>query len=89
MNTEIIPILNLKCGGCATTIHNKISELPGVQKVVVNHDQNTVEVLHDEDTSRQAITNLLKKLGYPENTDKNSLLTQAKSYVSCMIGRVG
>lgn len=88
MKTEIIPILNLKCGGCATTIHNKVSELAGVQEVIVNNEQNIVEVHHNEQTSREEIVNLLKKLGYPENTDKNSLLTQAKSYVSCMIGKV-
>ncbi len=88
MNHEIITVANLKCNGCANTIRKSISELQGVQQVLVDNDASTVTVDFEESVSKDEITAKLKSLGYPEATAENGLLTQAKSYVSCMIGRM-
>ena len=48
----------------------------------------TVSVNFSEPASKLEIVEKLKSLGYPEATEENGLLTQAKSYVSCMIGRM-
>jgi copper chaperone len=88
MNHEIITVANLKCNGCANTIRKSISELQGVQQVLVDNDASTVTVDFEESVSKDEITAKLKALGYPEATAENGLLTQAKSYVSCMIGRM-
>ncbi|MBK9328091.1 MAG: heavy-metal-associated domain-containing protein [Sphingobacteriales bacterium] len=88
MQSEKIIIANLKCDGCATTIKNKLNELEGVESVMVNHDEDSVTVLHSGAVQREAITQKLHSLGYPEATEENGLLLQLKSYASCMIGRM-
>jgi len=88
MINEIINVANLKCNGCANTIKKSISSLEGVSDVVVDNDEMTVSVNFSEPASKLEIVEKLKSLGYPEATEENGLLTQAKSYVSCMIGRM-
>ena len=88
MNHEIITVANLKCNGCANTIRKSVAELQGVQQVLVDNDASTVTIDFEGVLSRAEIVAKLKSLGYPEATAENGLLTQAKSYVSCMIGRL-
>ncbi len=88
MITEKITIANLKCDGCATTIKNKLSVFDGVSKVEVFNDDDLVVIEHNGKTPRSLFTHKLLSLGYPEATEENGLLTQLKSYASCMIGRM-
>ncbi len=87
MKTEEIKIANLKCGGCATTIKKELFELDGVKEVKVDNDNDSVTVTYKEGI-REAITQRLRNLGYPEATEKNGLLLKLKSYSSCMIGKI-
>lgn len=87
MKTEEIKIANLKCGGCATTIKKELLELDGVNEVKVDNDNDAVTVTYTEGI-REAITQRLHKLGYPEATEKNGLLLKLKSYSSCMMGKI-
>lgn len=86
--TEEFLVANLKCSGCAKTIHNKISQVPGVQNVLVDPEHGSVKIEHDEQTARDVFSKALHDLGYPEIGDDNNLLTQMKSYASCMIGKI-
>ncbi|MEN9344767.1 MAG: hypothetical protein RLZZ60_236 [Bacteroidota bacterium] len=88
MITDDFLVANLKCSGCAKTIQNKLSELPGVLTVKVDPELASVKVEHEESTLRSSISEHLKTLGYPEIGDDNNLLTQMKSYASCMIGKL-
>lgn len=88
MITDDFLVANLKCSGCAKTIQNKLSELPGVLTVKVDPEQASVKVEHEECTLRSSLSEQLKTLGYPEIGDDNNLLTQMKSYASCMIGKL-
>lgn len=88
MQTEKITVANLKCDGCATTIKNKLSAFEGVSRVEVLNDDDLVVIEHDGKTLRSMFTQKLLSLGYPEATEENGLLTQLKSYASCMIGRM-
>jgi copper chaperone len=88
MKTEKLLVANLKCSGCANTITRKILEMAGVSKVVVDPEQDSVTVEHDDKTSRTEIMKALHSLGYPEATEENGLLLQLKSYASCMMGRI-
>ena len=87
MNTTL-EIQNLKCGGCANTIINKLSNLKGVQKVVVDNDTNTVSFDYENKDVLLATQDLLAKLGYPIVGEKNAITTKAKSFVSCAVGRI-
>ena len=86
--TDEFFVANLKCSGCAKTIHNKLCQLLGVQNVLVDPEHASVKVEHDEQTTRDAFNKALHDLGYPEMGDDNNLLTQMKSYASCMIGKI-
>ena len=88
MITDDFFVANLKCSGCAKTIQNKLSEIPGVLTVKVDPEQASVKVEHEESTLRSSLSEQLKTLGYPEISDDNNLLTQMKSYASCMIGKL-
>jgi len=88
MQKEIINIANLKCHGCANTIKKSLSSMEGVSDVIVDNDEMNVTIEFEAPATRAEIVEKLKQLGYPEATEENGLLTQAKSYVSCMIGRM-
>lgn len=78
---------NIKCGGCAKSIKNKLSELTQVSEVLVDFEKGTVDVTLENDTvSREEIAEKLASMGYPE-TGKNNLVHKAVSYVSCAVGK--
>ncbi len=91
MKTIKIEVENLKCNGCASTIKNKISALSGVGSVEVDNDSQVVTIVHDETIEKEKLTTTLKSLGYPEKGTIDGLdgiLTEAKSYVSCAVGKI-
>ncbi len=83
-----IAIQNLKCGGCAATIKNKVSELEGVDTVEVDELEGAVSVEYAPENVLLGIKQKLAALGYPEVDSENGLLTKAKSFVSCATGRL-
>ena len=86
--TENIIVANLKCGGCATSIKNKLKELHGIDSINIDLDSNNINIIHQGIVNRDIITAQLKAIGYPEATEENGLLLQLKSYASCMIGKL-
>jgi copper chaperone len=88
METEKILIANLKCSGCENTIKSRLSEIEGVESVIVNHEEDSVTITHTGKAKREDFTKKLHSIGYPEATEENGLLLQLKSYASCMIGRI-
>lgn len=87
MRTTLL-IQNLKCGGCAATIRKGLQQLDGIDEVQVDNDQSTVSFTYNKEVNYCAAKNKLTHLGYPLIDDDNSLLTKARSYVSCAVGRV-
>jgi len=86
---ETIYIQNLKCGGCATTITKNLSEINGVSHVNVDVAESLVTFTLENAETLEIVKATLKKLGYPEDGEANSLGSKAKSFVSCAIGRIG
>lgn len=81
---------NLKCGGCANTIRKTITKFAGVQNVSVDTENSKIEIeMEDVDNQLTLIKQKLASIGYPEVGSSNNLITEAKSYVSCAIGRMG
>ena len=85
--THSIQILNLKCDGCATSIKKALSALNGVNHVEVDN-KNDIVTFDTDDSHLSEVASTLDKLGYPPVEGKNNLFKRAKSYVSCMIGRM-
>ena len=80
-------VQNLKCGGCANTITNKLTEIEGVSEIQVSVEESLV-TLNCTDSILEKVKETLKKSGYPEDGEANSLSSKAKSYVSCAIGKM-
>ena len=86
--TTNITVQNLKCGGCATTIREKLSKIEGIETVSVVQEESRLTVMHTDAIAEETIKGKLAALGYPAVDDKNSLLTRAKSYISCASGKM-
>ena len=81
-------IQNLKCGGCEATIYNKLSTLNNINDIFVNIDESSLTIDYNSVEDLEAVKEKLFNIGYPILGDENRLITKAKSYVSCAIGRV-
>jgi copper chaperone len=90
MKTSIV-VDNLKCNGCANTIRKDIGHVPGVESVEVDVDSACVTITHDEEPVVAAVRAKLMHLGYPELDSVHGMAKvalNAKSYVSCAIGKM-
>ena len=77
---------NIKCGGCANSIKSKLHKIEGIENIEVNPDKGEVHFYSMDPEAKAKISKVLASMGYPE--DDPSIAQTAKSYVSCMIGRM-
>jgi copper chaperone len=85
-----IQVENIKCGGCASTIKTRLSELASVDACEVDIENGIVSINGDEQ-HRQSVADKLLALGYPETGTAEGLKAakaKAKSFVSCAVGRM-
>ena len=87
MKTSII-VQNLKCGGCANTINNKLSEIENISDIEVKVEESKVSFNYSKEADAFAVKDTLKALGYPSIDDDNNLVSKAKSFVSCATGKL-
>ena len=83
-------VLNVKCGGCAGTLKNKLE--PEFGKIDVDLEvMPRVITIYKENIDEAKLREMLKSLGYPMvDEDLNfveGISTKAKSFVSCAIGK--
>lgn len=86
----MIEVENIKCGGCANSITNKLTALPGIDSVDVDIDEGRITLGGDE-SQREIVAGELLKMGYPETGTAEGMkaaAAKAKSFVSCAIGRL-
>jgi copper chaperone CopZ len=87
MSTSIqIQVENIKCGGCINSIKKELMNIRGITAVDVSKETETVE-LYGTSIDREEAINKLAEMGYPEKGN-NSLLSKAKSFISCAVGKV-
>ena len=85
-----IEVENIKCGGCEKSIVKGLESMAGVSNIVIDREQQLISVNADA-SLREALIAKLKSMGYPEHGSVSGLdagLTNAKSFVSCAIGRM-
>ncbi|AJR04424.1 heavy-metal-associated domain-containing protein [Siansivirga zeaxanthinifaciens] len=86
MKTSIL-VQNIKCGGCAKTILNKLSEMDSISEITINIEENKVSFNPNTELDILLVKETLKSLGYPSFTDTNNITSKAKSLVSCALGK--
>ena len=88
--TMHIDIDNLKCGGCEKSIIKGLTAMPDVAEIVVDREQQSVRFAGPR-SARDAVVAKLRAMGYPEKGSLAGLeagLANAKSFVSCAVGRM-
>lgn len=85
MTTHQIFVENIKCGGCINSIKTALLKVRGVTSVEIykNEDKVCVSGIAVEN---EVIVAKLSSMGYPQK-GSNNLLSKAKSYVSCAVGK--
>jgi copper chaperone CopZ len=86
METLEFFVENIKCGGCMSGIKNALLEFPGVKSVEIDLEEELITI-QGENLDRTAYIKKVDGMGYPEKGN-NTFLKEAKSYVSCAIGKV-
>jgi len=87
MKTTII-IQNLKCGGCAHTITTKLAALENVENISVDVETSAVSFETKSSEAISLVKNKLAAIGYPVEGEDNSIVSKAKSFVSCATGKM-
>ena len=87
METLEIFVENIKCGGCMSGIKKALLEFKGVKSVEITLEEEKIQI-QGKQLNREAYIKKMDSMGYPEKGN-NTLFKEAKSYVSCAIGKVG
>lgn len=87
MRTTVI-IQNLKCNGCKNAVTKRMGQIDGIS--LIDIDVETSEVTFDYTThnAMEGLRDTLIDLGYPITGDPNTIVSKAKSYFNCAIGKV-
>lgn len=80
-----IKVVNIKCGGCANSIHRSLAALTGVFGVDVNLESGGITVDHTDEVTREQLAAKLLSMGYPE--EGTAPESGDGSFVSCTAGR--
>ena len=65
MNTEVLNVTGVTCGGCVANVERALGALPGVTRVAVSLPRNQVQVEYDERTvDARAVREALQSAGY-------------------------
>lgn len=84
-----ISVENIKCGGCAHTVKKGLLLNKQVSSAEVDVESGLITIEGAKDLDLESIKADLRNLGYPEKNTDNNLLTKARSFVSCAIGKIG
>lgn len=88
---QTFEVLNVKCGGCANTLKKSLADDFGDVNVDLECEPRKI-TLDIEDSQMEKLKLKLRSLGYPLSTDElntlQTLTTNAKSFVSCAIGKM-
>jgi len=82
---KLLFVENIKCGGCAKSIKDKLSTI--VKDVKVDEINGNISFNYRVEDQIEQVLSALERMGYPE-IGKSNFAHKAKSYVSCMVGKV-
>ena len=89
-HTYQVEVENIKCGGCENSIVKGINSVAKVANLVIDREKQLVSFTGEE-AIKQTVIDKLRSMGYPEKGSVSGLeagITNAKSFVSCAIGRI-
>lgn len=81
-----LTVNNIKCSGCEATVRDGLSKIDNVENIHVDSATGEVAFEYSDEVSIEKARVKLHKMGYTETDPK--LIDTAKSYVSCMMGKM-
>ncbi|MFI3179003.1 MAG: heavy metal-associated domain-containing protein [Methylococcaceae bacterium] len=70
IESVILSVMSMKCGGCETNVSTKLSEIEGVVSVNASFKNNQVTIVFDNDKTTLAILKaVITEAGYSVNSD--------------------
>ena len=94
----VIAVENIKCGGCANSIKQKLNALQGIASLEIDVEAGSVAIKLEEGIGQEqaaqvlsAVEDKLLTMGYPLVGSVEGLKaagTKAKSFVSCAVGKM-
>lgn len=88
MDTIIFEVENIKCGGCANSIKKELLKINNNVFIGVDVEEGKIKITGIGELDRDLYIKRLSEMGYSER-GKGNIIDRAKSYVSCMIGKLG
>jgi len=64
MTRTTLLVSGMTCNHCKMSVTTALANLPGVERVEVNLQTKSVEVDHDDRTSRQSLTRAVEEVGF-------------------------
>jgi copper chaperone CopZ len=86
MTTHIIYVENIKCSGCMNSIKTALLKIKGVTSIDISKEEDKISITGVA-VEKENVVMKLASLGYPEKGN-NSLISKARSFVSCALGKV-
>ncbi|MCB4743319.1 MAG: heavy-metal-associated domain-containing protein [Sulfurovum sp.] len=88
---QTFKVQNVKCGGCAHTLKEKLRPLFGEVEVDLEKEPRQI-MLDIEESQIEILSKILKEIGYPFVGEKMGFMesgsAKAKSFISCAIGKI-
>ena len=89
---QTFQVQNVKCGGCAHTLKEKLTPIFGEITVDLSKEPREI-TLEIEDDQQEILAKTLRSIGYPLVGEEMGVVetagAKAKSFVSCAIGKIG
>lgn len=79
MQTELLKVTGMTCGGCTSKVTNALKAIAGVSNVNVSLTDGEASVQYDERlTSSEQLKSAVQRAGYTVNGAKPALVQQGK-----------
>ena len=79
MQTELLKVTGMTCGGCTSNVTHALKAIPGVSEVKVSLSAGEATVQYDERlTSREQLKSAVKGAGYGVDTTNTAQKPQGK-----------
>ena len=83
-----LAVQNLKCSGCGTSIAKALDKVKGIHDFEIEVEQSNISFNYENEEALQNVILKLSGMGYPMEGNENPLAKKAKSYLSCVTGRI-
>lgn len=64
MNRKLVPVTGMSCSNCEQTLESTLGRLDSVTRVEADHEDDSVEIVVDDDVEDRDIRETIESAGY-------------------------